>query len=644
MEKIKIVLAKIGYGALFVCLLPTLLVFWARYTEVLIRLPIPLNPYLAYFLFVMGLCLVFLGMGALWIKGKGLPMNAFPPLYFVQTGVYGLFHHPIYVGSVMACFGFSMITGSSAGFWLVSPLFTLMVIAYVVGFENEKIRGQFGKTSHTTRFDVPPSTNQKASISEKLRLYIWVYLPWLGVYELFVFLGVPKDAISTHLPLDEFIPFRESSVLAYSFVYLYAFFVPWVLQSQKDVFQFFRQSLWGMILIGMCYLCFPFVAEQQDITSSSFFTDWILWERGMDSKAAALPSYHVFWAWIAAQYCARRFPKMAILHYFIAVVISISCLTTGNHTILDVVTGWLVWLVLRDLDKTWNYLQRFFEKIANDWKEWHFGSIRLINHGFYAGLAGMVGSWMMASLLGDTHISVIFVIGIAGIVGAALWAQFVEGSPMLLRPYGYYGSVLGVPLGCVVASMIFGKSANSLIAITIMAAPWIQCIGRLRCLVQGCCHGKLTEGSVGICFHHPKSRVNKMAGWSGKRLYPTQIYSIGANFFIGLLLLRLVHLGMPVNFITGMYLILNGLSRFVEEHFRGEPQTPYFWGMRVYQWLALASIVAGGLFTCLKTLETLQFQGNIQSLWVALGFGVLTTIAYGVDFPKSNQRFSRLSG
>jgi hypothetical protein len=282
--------------------------------------------------------------------------------------------------------------------------------------------------------------------------------------------------------------------------------------------------------------------------------------------------------------------------------------------------------------------------VANSWKEWHFGSIRIINHGFYAGLAGFVGFGLMANILGADTLLIIFVIGICGIAGAGLWAQLVEGSPILLRPYGYYGSVLGVPVGCILASFFSDKSAFYLIATTIVAAPWIQCIGRLRCLVQGCCHGKQTETGVGICFHHPKSRVNKLAGWSGKTLYPTQVYSIGANFVIGLLLLRLMSLEMHINFITGIYLILNGLSRFVEEYYRGEPQTPYFWGMRVYQWLAIASILIGCIFTCLYSSEKLLFSWNLSHLFASILFGVITMIAYGVDFPKSNKRFSRLSG
>ena len=77
---------------------------------------------------------------------NGLPMNAFPPKRFVKKGIYAFTKHPIYSGAVMISFGLSIVTRSASGFWLVSPLFTLMIVAYVVGFENERTQIIFGDT------------------------------------------------------------------------------------------------------------------------------------------------------------------------------------------------------------------------------------------------------------------------------------------------------------------------------------------------------------------------------------------------------------------------------------------------------------------------------------------------------------------
>jgi hypothetical protein len=92
-----------------------------------------------------------------------------------------------------------------------------------------------------------------------------------------------------------------------------------------------------------------------------------------------------------------------------------------------------------------------------------------------------------------------------------------------------------------------------------------------------------------------------------------------------------------------MYLILTGLGRFVEEALRGEPQTPIVGGLRLYQWIAILSVVVGAVFTLLPSMGEAQPP---QLSWLApitgFGFGVFTWIALGVDFPNSNKRFARL--
>jgi hypothetical protein len=100
---------------------------------------------------------------------------------------------------------------------------------------------------------------------------------------------------------------------------------------------------------------------------------------------------------------------------------------------------------------------------------------------------------------------------------------------------------------------------------------------------------------------------------------------------------------MPSAFIIGIYLILNGLGRFVEESFRGEAQTPYWGGMRIYQWIAIINIIAGAFFTAIPGSVTLSFHPDTESLILAIAAGIIVTFASGVDFPGSARRFARLT-
>ena len=586
--------------------------------------------------------MMMVAMYNLWKHGSGLPMNAFPPENYVTKGLYKYFHHPIYIGAVLTGLGLAMYFKSPSGFWLVMPLFILMIIAYVTGFENEIITRVFTGKKHKTFFDLPEANHGRVSLKDRLLLYVWIYFPWFIIYELFIFIDAPKDAINTFAGVDKYIPYLDFSVIFYILVYPLALAIPFVIKTNRELKQFVKHLIWGMAVIFSGYLIFPFIVYHPLPSDESFFSNLVVLGRQTDGVTAAMPSFHVFWALIFYHYFSKRFRAAKASLLIIAVFITISCATTKNHSAADVIAGVFVYYVVTNIDAIYKPILLSAEAVSNSWKEWRFGPIRVINHGFYAGFAGVVGFIIMACFAGE-KLWIAYAIGCAGFIGAALWAQFVEGSPMLLRPYGYYGSVFGIAVTVIIISISGAINIWRLLAFAALAAPAIQCFGRLRCLVQGCCHGKPADGIRGIHFCHPKSRVNKIAGWKGRNLYPTQLYSIGANLWIAFLLARLVSLETPASFIAGIYLILNGLSRFVEEYFRGEPQTPYWLNMRVYQWLAILSIVAGAILTCVPSPSLPVPDFNWKILLHAALYGVIITIAYGVDFPDGRVRFSKLT-
>lgn len=64
------------------------------------------------------------------------------------------------------------------------------------------------------------------------------------------------------------------------------------------------------------------------------------------------------------------------------------------------------------------------------------------------------------------------------------------------------------------------------------------------------------------------------------------------------------------------------------------------------KWLAVASVIMGGLITTFHTKEYLQFQLNLSAsvFIVSLVASGLWAFGMSMDFPKSIVRFSRLSG
>jgi hypothetical protein len=178
-----------------------------------------------------------------------------------------------------------------------------------------------------------------------------------------------------------------------------------------------------------------------------------------------------------------------------------------------------------------------------------------------------------------------------------------------------------------------------------VAAPWVQAIGRVRCLIQGCCHGGPAPPQVGIRYFHSRSRVTQLSDHGGVPVYPTPLFSILGNVLIGAFLLRLWSLGVPPTFVAGCYLVLSGPARFVEESFRAEPQTKLVGPLHIYHWMALGSLLFGALLTGIDSAAPhswIHSPGWALGV-ISLGLGLVAGLAMGVDFPGSNRRFSRLA-
>lgn len=96
-------------------------------------------------------------------------------------------------------------------------------------------------------------------------------------------------------------------------------------------------------------------------------------------------------------------------------------------------------------------------------------------------------------------------------------------------------------------------------------------VGRFGCLLAGCCYGRPTEMPWAITFTDPLAAQN-VGTPLGIPLHPTQLYDAGAELLILGILLFTERKGKPFAGRTfWMYLLLYGISRFIIEFYRGDP-------------------------------------------------------------------------
>lgn len=617
---------KIAYGLAFTVILPAFLFFWASRTEGLVRLPNPGSFPAGIALLLAGAGWMLWGMWALAKHGKGLPMNAFPPPRYVSKGPYRFIRHPIYWGFGTAVVGVCLVTGSSSGLWLVSPLVILGMVALVTGFEDQDLARRFPGRHPKPVLDIPPDDDGSPLWKHRLASSFWfVFSSMLtcGIYNSILPEGFPTGAlVSVALP--------ESPLL------LILAAVPWSLKRNGEL------RAW---LIGSCLALFFILYLSVHLWAFG----WMTMQRTevlLGFNVEAQPIWHVT-TWVlgglCAYWCFRAFTRFSLgigagAMVWIALdldpsVVSVHRLFFAGVLLVLGIYHFQIWMGFRELA----------EKLANSWREWVWGPVRVINHGIYAGLGAFIGILLSGWLAGPAYAWAILQFALVVIVFSALWAQVIEGGEKLKRPFGYYGALVGIAFA---GALVWFQGFDVCVVIGVISVvmPWVQAIGRLRCLVNGCCHGKPTDREgLGIRYFHERSRVCGISHLCGQSLHPTPLYAILWLLPVGLLLLALWENDLSPTFIFGMYLILTGLGRFVEEAYRGEVQTPVIRGLRLYQWTAIASVFIGICFTMIPVEIPHLDPGNGWDIWISASLGGLFTFfAMGVDFPKSNARFSRL--
>ena len=171
-------------------------------------------------------------------------------------------------------------------------------------------------------------------------------------------------------------------------------------------------------------------------------------------------------------------------------------------------------------------------------------------------------------------------IGIWGIIGGFIGAkllyilsvapEIIKNPSMfwenLTNGFVLYGGIIG---GCIGADIYCRKKKLSFWEYFDLAAPAIavaQGIGRIGCLMAGCCYGKETTCPIGITFKESLSAPN------GVRLHPTQIYSSIGDFIIALILFSFAKKERKDGQVSGLYMILYSIGRFFIEFLRDDPR------------------------------------------------------------------------
>ncbi len=210
-------------------------------------------------------------------------------------------------------------------------------------------------------------------------------------------------------------------------------------------------------------------------------------------------------------------------------------------------------------------------------------------------LAAVCACWVLHRNFLRSHIDadaigIVAIVTVTGIIGAKLWhVADTPGEHILAREgFAWFGGLVFGILALLWQGRATKVGAIRMLDLAAPAAAVGYGMGRLGCLISG-------DGDYGIPTKLPwgMSFPNGLVPTT-QRVHPTPIYELIAGLLIGYYLWRRGASTKPLGQITGEYLILSGIARFLVEFIRINPKI--YWGMSNAQIASLGSIVAGAVF------------------------------------------------
>jgi phosphatidylglycerol:prolipoprotein diacylglycerol transferase len=251
-----------------------------------------------------------------------------------------------------------------------------------------------------------------------------------------------------------------------------------------------------------------------------------------------------------------------------------------------------------------------------------FGPLTVYSFGAFMALAALAAAWVVSAELRrhrydpELASSMVFAAAVGGLIGARVLFIAEEWQGFLAAPWKYiftgagftwYGGFFG---GGAAASWIVKKNKIPWLVGVDIGAPALALaygVGRIGCHIAGDGDwGAVTDMPWGVAY------TNAIVGWAdpnsgipyapGVLVHPTPIYEFLQSVLVFSVLWSLRKKALAPGTLAWLYLILAGLSRFVVEFWRINPQVGF--GLSEAQWFSLLLIALGFVLLATRPLKS----------------------------------------
>ena len=165
----------------------------------------------------------------------------------------------------------------------------------------------------------------------------------------------------------------------------------------------------------------------------------------------------------------------------------------------------------------------------------------------------------------------------------------------------FYGGIIGGLIFAVITAKSYKVHLSDFYPVLIPAVALASSIGRIGCLLAGCCYGKETTGWFGIVFNCSNIAPN------GVPLVPVQLIEAVCDFIIFIILiLYSANKNKKAN-ILSLYLLLYTPLRFILEFYRGDSIRGFFIGLSTSQWISIIIFISA-LFYLVRSKKATDYR------------------------------------
>ena len=183
-------------------------------------------------------------------------------------------------------------------------------------------------------------------------------------------------------------------------------------------------------------------------------------------------------------------------------------------------------------------------------------------------------------------------------------AEFLDAFLVASSGMVFYGGLLGgllfLFIGCRIYKLPLRENLNNFAVVF----PLFHCLGRIGCVLTGCCYGVEYHGPLAIFYDETYLNPGVNDGINDYSRFPVQLLEAAIELLIFVVLLLIYIKKEDKYSITCIYLLVYSVVRFADEFLRGDDLRGFWGPLSTSQWISIAIFIAVIIYLIVRRTQT----------------------------------------